>query len=184
MHCNYMKKLLSPHRFGHSVFTTRKIINKVFALLFWENLHLTSWMIHNPVRPWLQYFHLRGVTVSKTAVKILEMYLLGFYLNSLYKSTPSKIFLNGFNQIWRTQIWKACLGGYFWKVPRQHFHVGSTWWINVEIRLFRRWKWNKIRRQIFNVGQRWYNVGVRHWHSVETTWIQLYLDVVSRCPQH
>ena len=27
----------------------------------------------------------------------------------------------------------------------------STLWINVEITLIRRWKWNKIRRRIFNV---------------------------------
>ena len=32
-----------------------------------------------------------------------------------------------------------------------------------------RWKWNKIRRRIFNVAQRWYNVSVRRWNNVETT---------------
>ena len=42
-------------------------------------------------------------------------------------------------------------------------------WINVEITLIRRWKWNKIRRQIFNVAQRWYNVSIQRWNNVETT---------------
>ena len=42
-------------------------------------------------------------------------------------------------------------------------------WINVEITLIRRWKWNKIRRRIFNVAQRWYNVSARRWNNVETT---------------
>ena len=37
----------------------------------------------------------------------------------------------------------------------------STLWINLEITLIRRWKCNKIRRRIFNVTQRWYNVGSR-----------------------
>ena len=46
-----------------------------------------------------------------------------------------------------------------------------------------RWKWNKIRRRIFNVAQRWYNVGVRRWNNVETTLIQLYLNFVPTWPQ-
>ena len=54
----------------------------------------------------------------------------------------------------------------------------SMFWINVEITLIRRWKWNKIRRQIFYVAQHWHNVGVRRWNNAETTLIQLYLDVV------
>ena len=32
-----------------------------------------------------------------------------------------------------------------------------------------RWKWNKIRRRIFNVAQRWYNFGARRWNNVEIT---------------
>ena len=48
-------------------------------------------------------------------------------------------------------------------------NVVSTLWINVEITLIRRWKWNKIRRRIFNVAQRWYNVSARRWNNVETT---------------
>ena len=78
--------------------------------------------------------------------------------------------------------------------PSQHFNVGSTlfqrwinvvWtlWINIGITFIRRWKWNKIRRRIFNVAHCWYNVGVRHWNNVETTLIQLYLDVASACTQ-
>ena len=68
-------------------------------------------------------------------------------------------------------------------LPSQHFNVGSTLWINVEITLIRRWKWNKIRRRIFNVAQRWYNFGVWRWNNVETMLIQLYLDVVSTWSQ-
>ena len=44
----------------------------------------------------------------------------------------------------------------------QHFkrpiNIVLTLWTNVEIKLIRRWKWNKIRHWIFNVAQRWYNV--------------------------
>ena len=67
---------------------------------------------------------------------------------------------------------------------QRRINVVSTLWINVEITLIRRWKWNKIRRRIFNVAQRWYNVGVWQWNNVETTLIQLYLDVVSTWSQH
>ena len=35
--------------------------------------------------------------------------------------------------------------------PSQLFKVGSTLWINVEITLIRRWKWNKTWHRIFNV---------------------------------
>ena len=59
----------------------------------------------------------------------------------------------------------------------------STLWINVEITLIRRWKWNKIRCWILNVAQRWHNVGIGQWYNVETTLIQLYLNVVSTWPQ-
>ena len=45
----------------------------------------------------------------------------------------------------------------------------STLWINIEITLIQRWKWNKIRRRIFNIAQRWYNVSARRWNNVETT---------------
>ena len=60
----------------------------------------------------------------------------------------------------------------------------STLWISVEMTLIRGWKWSKIWRRIFNVAQRWYNVVVRRWNNVETTLIQLYLDVASACSQH
>ena len=52
---------------------------------------------------------------------------------------------------------------------QRRINVVSTLWINVEIMLIRRWKWNKIRRRIFNVAQRWYNVSARRWNNVETT---------------
>ena len=41
--------------------------------------------------------------------------------------------------------------------------------ITVEIKLVRRWKWNKIRRRIFNVAQLWYNVSARRLNNVEIT---------------
>ena len=52
---------------------------------------------------------------------------------------------------------------------QRRINVVSTLWINVEITLIRRWKWNKIRRRIFNVAQRWYNVSARRWNNVKTT---------------
>ena len=52
---------------------------------------------------------------------------------------------------------------------QRRIDVVSTFWINVEITLTQRWKWNKIRRRIFNVAQRWYNVSARRWNNVETT---------------
>ena len=116
MHYNCEQKLLSSHKFVHSVFTRRKIITKVFNIFFWDYLDLTSWKVNNPARLWPQHFQLRGVTVSTTAVKILEMYLSGVNLNSFLKSTPSKIFSNRFNQICRTQVWKTSLRNCFWKV--------------------------------------------------------------------
>ena len=33
----------------------------------------------------------------------------------------------------------------------------STFWINVKVTLIRRLKWNRIRRSILNVAERWYN---------------------------
>ena len=52
---------------------------------------------------------------------------------------------------------------------QRRINVVSTFWINIEITLIRRWKWNKIGCQIFNVAQRWYNVSARRWSNVETT---------------
>ena len=46
-------------------------------------------------------------------------------------------------------------------IPSQHFNVESTLWINLEITLIRRWKWNQIWRRIFNIAQLWYNVSAR-----------------------
>ena len=48
-------------------------------------------------------------------------------------------------------------------------NVVSTLWINVEITLIWRWKWNKIRCRIFDVAQRWCYVGARRWNNVKTT---------------
>ena len=59
----------------------------------------------------------------------------------------------------------------FWKKStfQRRISVVSMLWINVEIILIWRWKWNKIRRWIFNVAERWYNVSVRRRNSNETT---------------
>ena len=59
--------------------------------------------------------------------------------------------------------------------------VVSTLWMNVEIMLIRRWKWNKIRRRIFNVAQRWYNVSVRRWNNVETTLHNVGTALIQHC---
>ena len=47
--------------------------------------------------------------------------------------------------------------------------------------LIRRWKWNKIRRRIFNVAQRWYNVSVRRWNNIETTLHNVGTTLIKRC---
>ena len=62
---------------------------------------------------------------------------------------------------------------------QRRINVVSTLWINVEITLIRRWKWNKIRRRIFNVAQHWYNVAVRRWNNVDTTLSQLCSNLAS-----
>ena len=51
---------------------------------------------------------------------------------------------------------------------QRRINVVSTLWINVEITLIRSWKWNKIRRRIFNVAWSWYNVTARRWKNVKT----------------
>ena len=69
-------------------------------------------------------------------------------------------------------------------MPSQHFNVGSTLFKrcgNIEIMLIRRWKWNKIRRRIFNVAQRWYNVSARRWNNVETTLHNVETTLYQRC---
>ena len=50
---------------------------------------------------------------------------------------------------------------------------------NVETTLIRRWKWNKTRRPIFNVAQRWNNVSARRWNNVETMLIQRCFNLAS-----
>ena len=52
---------------------------------------------------------------------------------------------------------------------QRRINVFSTLWINVEITLIQHWKWNKIRRRIFNVAQRWYNISALHWNNFKTT---------------
>ena len=60
-------------------------------------------------------------------------------------------------------------------------NVVSKLWINVEITLIRRWKWNKIRHWIFSVLQRWYNVGARRWNKVESKSHNFEAKVFQRC---
>ena len=64
MHYICVEKLLSAHRFSHSDFTRKKVINKVLTILF----------LGYSVSYFMKGSNL-GVTVSTTAVKILEMYL-------------------------------------------------------------------------------------------------------------
>ena len=52
---------------------------------------------------------------------------------------------------------------------QRRINVVSTLWINVEITFIGRWKWNKIRRWIFNVTENWYNVSDWRWNNVKTT---------------
>ena len=69
-----------------------------------------------------------------------------------------------------TSIWMQVFCSVLPEPTFQHrINVVSALWINVEITLIRRWKWNKIRRRIFNVARLWYNVSARHWNNVETT---------------
>ena len=62
----------------------------------------------------------------------------------------------------------------FWTQPtfQRRINVVSKLWINVEITLTRRSTLSKIRRRIFNVARRCYNVGVRRRENVEATLIQ------------
>ena len=60
--------------------------------------------------------------------------------------------------------------------------------VNIEITLTPRWKWNKIRRRIFNVAQHWYNINARRWskvkttlHKVETTFHNIGKSLYQRC---
>ena len=60
------------------------------------------------------------------------------------------------------------LAGFHTSQPtfQRWINVVSMLRINVEITLIRHWKWNKIRRQIFNFAQRWYNASTRRWNNV------------------
>ena len=66
-------------------------------------------------------------------------------------------------------------------VFQRPINVVSMLWINVEITLIRRWKWNKIWRRIFNVAQRWNNVSARRWNNVETTLHNVETTLIQRC---
>ena len=85
--------------------------------------------------------------------------LLNVYTNNAWSKT-SQLRLNFFvENLYRNQTHFGNLN----KQPtiQRQITVVSTLWINVQITLIRRWKWNKIRRRIFSVAQRWKNVGVR-----------------------
>ena len=64
---------------------------------------------------------------------------------------------------------------------QRRINVVSTLWINVGIMLIRRWKWNKTRRRIFNVAQRWDNISARRWNNVETTLHNAGTTLIQRC---
>ena len=76
MHYQCAEKLWSAHRYGHSVFTRRKIIDEVCTIVFWDMIScilLPEWYI--TCRLWPQEFQVRGVTIFSTAVEILNMSL-------------------------------------------------------------------------------------------------------------
>ena len=58
-----------------------------------------------------------------------------------------------------------------WRKFQPRVNVVSELKFSIKMTLIQRWKWNKIRRRIFNFAQRW--------HNVETTLLQLPIDVVS-----
>ena len=58
-----------------------------------------------------------------------------------------------------------------WRKFQPRVNVVSELKFSIKMTLIQRWKWNKIRRRIFNFTQRW--------HNVETTLLQLPIDVVS-----
>ena len=64
MHYYCVENLFIGNIFGNCVFTRRKII-------VWDTLYLTSWKVNKG----LATFQLGGETVSKIALKILEIYL-------------------------------------------------------------------------------------------------------------
>ena len=67
----------------------------------------------------------------------------------------------------------ACQVGHYSLRRLGHFltliNVIPTLWINVEIMSIWCWKWNKMRRRIFNVAQRWYNVSAQSRSNIDTT---------------
>ena len=58
-----------------------------------------------------------------------------------------------------------------WPKFQPRVNVVSELKFSIKMTLIQRWKWNKIRRRIFNFAQRW--------HNVEATLLQLSIDVVS-----
>ena len=64
---------------------------------------------------------------------------------------------------------------------QRQINVVSTLWINVEITLMRRWKWNKNLLRIFNFVQRWLNVSAWPWNNVETTLHNIDTTFYKRC---
>ena len=53
--------------------------------------------------------------------------------------------------------------------------------IAVELTLNCCWKWNKIRNQIINVTQHWFNVSVQHWNNVKSTLQNVDATILQRC---
>ena len=110
MHYICVEKLLSAHRFSHSDFTRKKVINKVLTITFFGILCI---LFYERLWPWCNCFYNCSENPWNVPVSCL--------FELLWKSTLSKISLNCFNQISQTQVWKACLGGCFWKVL-SHFN--------------------------------------------------------------
>ena len=62
---------------------------------------------------------------------------------------------------------------------QRRINVVSTLWINVKITLIRRCEWNKIRRRIFNIAQRWYNFTTlkKRWYNFISALLQRGLNI-------
>ena len=154
-----------------------------------EEHRLGLWIIspNLPLLHQINWFYTANVTALQKGEKIIscEKWLLGGVLQKNFPENFSKftekyqcyslfliqwkVFtLPGLQFIEKTQ-----------PTFKRRINIVLMLWIYVEIALIRRWKWNKIRRRIFNVALHWYNVGVRCWNNVDTTLSQRCFNVAS-----
>ena len=120
-------------------------------------------------------------------------------LSKSYKAIPSNILTREFPTFLEKQVcgkFETSYSGPYCPSMFQHWiNVVSKLWINIEITLIRRWKWNKIRWWIFSVAQsfvsdvetmfiKWFFNGRQHRCNVVPTLIWHFCHVVSTCHQH